>query len=263
MGRASSPLKPERPEWQSRIEERWDQVKPRAFRLTREVVPGVYQVRTRGSRAYLLVEDDITLVDTGNIGSGIRLLEGLKEIGRSADDIKHIVITHYHVDHVGGLPEIQKHVPARTAVHLLEAPQVESNEPLPNPFQHQLLAKLLERWVLRLDPGSARVDLHLSDGDTLPVLGGLRIVHAPGHTAGSISLYSPDRGLLMVGDAMQFKFGRLMPPSRLFTEDMRAATASIRKLAALDFETLCFSHFRPIVVSAGDRLREFAATLQD
>ncbi|MCK6563475.1 MAG: MBL fold metallo-hydrolase [Dehalococcoidia bacterium] len=242
-------------------QERWDEMKPAPFRLTREVLPGLYQVRTRGSRAYLIVDDEITLIDTGNPGSGIRVLKALQEIGRSPEDIKHIVITHYHIDHVGGLPELQKHVNARTGVHLAEAPHVESDEPLPNPFIHPLLARICEPYLLRQDPGSARVDVHLNDGDELPALGGMRIVHAPGHTAGSISIHFPNRGLLLVGDAMQFKFGRLMLPSRLFTQDMAAAAASVRKLATLDFDTLCFSHFRPILTGADAQVRQFAATL--
>jgi glyoxylase-like metal-dependent hydrolase (beta-lactamase superfamily II) len=146
-------------------------------------------------------------------------------------------------------------------VHLAEAPHVESEGPLPNPFQHPLLAKICEPYLRRNDPGAARVDVILDDGDELPALGGMRIVHAPGHTAGSISLHFPNRGVLLVGDAMQFKFGRLMLPSRLFTQDMAAAAESVKKLASLDFETLCFSHFRPILTGADQRVREFAQTL--
>jgi len=254
-----------RPTLQERWEEaqaRWEEKKPAPFRSAVEVLPGLYQVRTKGSKAYLIVEDDITLIDAGSIGSGSRILKAVEELGRSPSDIKHIVITHYHLDHVGGLPEIQEYVPAKTGVHLAEAPHIESESVLPNPFTHPLLAKICEPYLRWNDPGAARVDVILDDGDELPALGGMRIVHAPGHTAGSISLYFPNRGLLLVGDAMQYKFGRLMLPSRLFTQDMPAASASIQKLAALDFETLCFSHFRPILEGADKRVREFAQTLQ-
>ncbi len=243
------------------VQERWEEKKPAPFRSAIEVLPGLYQVRTRGSKAYLILDDEITLIDTGSVGSGTRVLRALDELGRSPADIKHIVITHYHMDHVGGLPEIQEHVSAKTGVHLAEAPHVESEVPLPNPFQHPLLAKICEPYLRWNDPGAARVDVVLDDGDELPALGGMRIVHAPGHTAGSISLYFPNRGVLLVGDAMQYKFGRLMLPSRLFTQDMDEAAASIRKLADLDFETLCFSHFRPILGGADQRVREFARTL--
>jgi glyoxylase-like metal-dependent hydrolase (beta-lactamase superfamily II) len=246
-----------RPAWQ----ERWEEIKPTQFRNLQQVLPGLYQVRTRGSRAYLVVDDDITLIDTGGPGSGARILQAVEELGRSPEDIKNILITHFHIDHVGGLPEIQNWVPGKTGVHLAEAPHVESDEPLPNPFMHPLLARICEPYLLRQDPGAARVDVHLRDGDELPALGGMRIVHAPGHTAGSISIHFPNRGVLLVGDAMQYKFGRLMLPSRLFTQDMSEASGSIRKLADLDFETLCFSHFRPILTGADQRVREFANTL--
>lgn len=243
------------------LRERWDEIKPDPFRTAREVLPGLYQVRTRGSRAYLVVDDEITLIDTGSPGSGTRILQALRELGRDPADIKRILITHYHIDHVGGLPEIQKFLEARTGVHLAEAPHVASHDPLPNPFQHPLLARICEPYLLRNDPGAARVDEHLDDGDELPGLGGMRVVHAPGHTAGSISIHFPERGVLIVGDAMQFKFGRLMLPSRLFTQDMTEAVASVRKLASLEFETLCFSHFRPILEGADEKVRTFANTL--
>jgi glyoxylase-like metal-dependent hydrolase (beta-lactamase superfamily II) len=124
------------------------------------------------------------------------------------------------------------------------------------------VARVLDGYLLRRDPGPARVDLMLDDGDELPVFGGMRVVHAPGHTPGSISLHFPSRGVLVVGDAMQHKLGRLMLPSKLFSQDLSEAAASIRKIATLDFGTLCFSHFRTIMNGADRRVREFARTLE-
>ncbi|WP_322797247.1 MBL fold metallo-hydrolase [Tepidiforma sp.] len=245
-----------RPAWQ----ERWNEVAPVPLRPYVEVLPGLYQVRTRGSKAYLVVEDQITVIDCGSPGSAERILQVVEMLGRSPDDIATIVITHAHFDHVGGLPELQRWVPARTGVHLADAPAIDSDEPLPNPFMNPLLARICEPYLLRNDPGRGRIDVRLRDGDVLPVFGGMRIVHMPGHTPGSIALYFPNRGAVIVGDAMQYKFGRLMLPSRLFTQDMALAAASIRKLAELDFETLCFSHFRPILSGAAPRVRELART---
>ncbi len=241
--------------------ERWQELRPEPLRPCVEVAPGLYQVRTRASRAYLAVEERITVIDTGAPGSGARILEAIRDLGRSPDDVTDIIITHGHLDHVGGLPELQRRVPARAGIHLAEAHHIDSDEPLPNPFTHPLLARICEPYLQWVDPGRARIDVFLRDGDEFPALGGMRIVHVPGHTPGSIALHFEERGVLIVGDAMQYRFGRLMLPHRLFTQDMAQAAASIRRLALLDFDTLCFSHFRPIVRDADLRVREFARAL--
>lgn len=65
----------------------------------------------------------------------------------------------------------------------------------------------------------------------------------------------------MVGDALECRGGRIGLPNAIFTADMARAKESIRRMAALDFEVLCFSHFAPIRQGAGRMLREFAAAL--
>ena len=98
----------------------------------------------------------------------------------------------------------------------------------------------------------------LDEGDVLPLLSGARVVHTPGHTPGSISLLFPEEGVLIVGDAVQRYHDRLTLPSRWFSSDMEVAKASVRKLAELDFETICFSHFEPMRQGARVALRSLA-----
>jgi glyoxylase-like metal-dependent hydrolase (beta-lactamase superfamily II) len=83
----------------------------------------------------------------------------------------------------------------------------------------------------------------------------------PGHTQGSIAML--DRDVVIVGDALERRRGRLGLPSNAFTRDMTAARASIRRLAELEFETLCLSHYAPIQGNASGALRAFASTLRD
>jgi glyoxylase-like metal-dependent hydrolase (beta-lactamase superfamily II) len=106
----------------------------------------------------------------------------------------------------------------------------------------------------------ARVDRELADGDEIDALGGMRVVHTPGHTPGSICLYCPQRRLLFTGDTAANIF-RLRPGLGWFTEDAARAKESIRKLAALDFETVFFGHGRPIQKDAALRFRRFAEKL--
>jgi glyoxylase-like metal-dependent hydrolase (beta-lactamase superfamily II) len=226
-----------------------------------EVAPRLWRVRTRGAQAYLVMDTEITVIDTGVPGSGSTILEAVHRLGRSTDEIRRILVTHFHFDHVGGLAELQQATGAATAIHVAEVAAVESKQPLPNPFMSPVLARITEPYLEFKDPGSTRVDMPLRDGDELPGLGGIRVVHTPGHTPGSISLLFRELGVVMVGDAMQFRFGRLALPNRMFTQDMDEAIGSIRKLARLDFDTLAFSHYRPINDTGREELRAFARTL--
>ena len=69
------------------------------------------------------------------------------------------------------------------------------------------------------------------------------------------------QGLLMVGDALEYKRGKLGLPSRWFTADMAQAKDSVFRMAELDFDILCFSHFPPIRKNGSELLRRFADSL--
>jgi glyoxylase-like metal-dependent hydrolase (beta-lactamase superfamily II) len=228
-----------------------------------EVIPNLYQLPLLGTGAFLLLEEQITVFDAGWRVSGRRVLEYLEYLGRSPQEISYILATHYHLDHIGGIAHIQEHSSGRVAAHELEAPFVQGRDGnrLPNPACNPTLAFLMSPVCSLLRPRQFSVDIPLKDGSRLDLLGGMEVVHSPGHTPGSISLYFPQQGLLMVGDALQCRRGRLELPSRWFSTNLAQAGESIRRLAQLDFEILCFSHFPPIKKNAARALRQFAETL--
>jgi glyoxylase-like metal-dependent hydrolase (beta-lactamase superfamily II) len=122
---------------------------------------------------------------------------------------------------------------------------------------------LIEK-TLRLPPFTAlrpafkvevdEVDIALEGGEVLSPLGGLQVVHTPGHTPGSISLFSSANKLLIVGDALN-KHGRAvrLPPKQV-SRDLEQAVDSAKKMAKLDFSILCFGHGRPLGEGAYARL---------
>lgn len=228
-----------------------------------EVASGVYQLPLFGTSSLLILEDQVTVVDSGWRGNGGRVLQALASLGRSSREISHLISTHNHLDHVGGIAQICRDCPAKVAAHQDDITPVHSSGRWmpPNPVHHPALSFLLAPVIALLKPPAFSVDIHLQHGSRLDVLGGLEVVHTPGHTPGSISLYSPGEGLLMVGDALQCKGGRLGLPARVFSADMDQARESVRRLAELDFETLCFSHFPPIKKDARKALRRFAESL--
>jgi glyoxylase-like metal-dependent hydrolase (beta-lactamase superfamily II) len=249
-----------------------------------EVAPGVVQVPVLGAQVWLLLDGPLTLVDTGTRGSGRAILRAIERLGRRPADLAAVVLTHYHPDHVGALPELLAAVRAgrapgaggqgtslaaslptpdgpQVAIHATEALFLGAPARMPNPFQPRVPRALVQPFWRHVRLGRAcRVDAPLADGDPLPGRADARLVHLPGHTPGSSAVYLPEQGVVLAGDAFEHR-GRLAPPNPRFTEDPAAARASIRKLAGLEFEALCFSHFRPLRRGAAATVRALAAEL--
>jgi glyoxylase-like metal-dependent hydrolase (beta-lactamase superfamily II) len=104
------------------------------------------------------------------------------------------------------------------------------------------------------------VDTLLQDGDVLPILGGARVAHTPGHTPGSIILHFYRLRLVIIGDLLTHG-DKLYLPSREFTVDKVKERESIRKVSSLDFDVACFGHGPPLMRNANQHLREFADTI--
>lgn len=227
----------------------------------RSILPGVVQAPLVGTSCFLLLDRRVTLIDTGFSGSAGRILRALALCRRRADEIERIVITHYHPDHLGGLAELQRLLPAKAAIHALEAPVVQSTEGPPPPFASgplRSVSRPVANRAFRYEP--VRIDEPLHDGDELPVLGGMCIVHTPGHTPGHIALYFPQMALLIAGDAMEYRAGVLSGPAPRVTADMPQAIASLGRLAQLEIDVIAFSHFPRLPLRAGEALRALVAS---
>ena len=230
-----------------------------------QVTDGVFQFRVLGARVTVLIEDGrAILVDTGLQGSLLPITGGFKDLGLSFDQIDTVVITHAHPDHCGGLAEVVDGREVPVAAHRLDADIISGTETPPNPLQNEMLARMAEPVLPKLMGRFVPVDLRLEDGDIIPFGTEVRVVHLPGHTAGSIGLHLPSKRVIIVGDALQYKFSRkLTPPSHRVTQDSEQALRSLEKLLDLDFDIICFSHFPPMRKSPRSALRamlqEYAA----
>jgi glyoxylase-like metal-dependent hydrolase (beta-lactamase superfamily II) len=235
-----------------------------------EIIPNVHLIPgMRGANAYLLLGDPLTLVDTGMPGSEGAILGYIECLDLAAADLGRIVITHHHLDHVGGLAALQRRTGAQVLAHPGDAPFISGVQP-PPPAQSavmRLLFRLLAPVFPQADP--APVDATLQDGDRLDtfappsagLLGGATVVHVPGHTPGSIALHFPSERLLICGDVINHRGSQLGPPPKPFTADMDQALASLRRLAGLEFDVLCPGHGLPLVGGAGEAVRTMVREL--
>jgi glyoxylase-like metal-dependent hydrolase (beta-lactamase superfamily II) len=216
----------------------------------------------------LVAEGEATLIDAGLPGVSAPLLAYLAEIGLPPEAIKRIIVTHHHIDHVGGLPEIIALTGAEVWAHKKDAPLIDGSTPRPAIPPERLEARLAQVPAEAREAAIARmkhmadippvpVDLRLVGGEELNLLGGVEILHAPGHTAGHLVLYLPAESLLIAGDLMRYQEGviRESPPD--FALDAAEALASARRIAAhLPFERFIGYHGGYMVSGAKKLLSE-------
>ena len=219
-----------------------------------EIVPQVYQLTIRAVNIILIVEEKLTLIDTGFVGSSARIAEFIGRLGRSVQEVGLIIITHNHFDHIGELAELRKLTGAKVAAHKAAVAGTEGELPYPAGVRRllriPLFSSMSRRFVLQPDD----VDIQLEGGDVLKPLGGLKVIHTPGHTPDSISLYSPGSRLLIVGDALVRRSKIPQIPHKMVSSDLVQAVDSVKKMVELDFDILCFGHGRPIMEGARERV---------
>jgi glyoxylase-like metal-dependent hydrolase (beta-lactamase superfamily II) len=199
------------------------------------------------------------IVDTGLPGNGTRMLDFLAAHGHAVHDLRAIVLTHADPDHSGSAAELRTLTKVPVAIHEHDAHVLAGGltprgakgalcaRSLPNRLA-RLCHELAMGVVLRLGSSRSgwralRSDLVLRDGDAVS---GLRVIHVPGHTAGSIALARED-GALFVGDAVfGDALGRAHLPPCVTALDPELARASALRLFSRGFSVLYPGHGEPV-----------------
>ena len=200
-----------------------------------EILPGLHAVKLPGCTGYLIAEQRLTLIDAGLPGARIVLDRYLRRIGRRLDELERIVCTHGHPDHIGGVREL-----AGPGVEVLIHPDDLDGVGI---SLREVLRVRDRGSILHFLTPHPGVATPVVDGDVLHVLGGLEVIHTPGHTPGSICLWAPTHRLLFTGDVLQVRRGRLTYASAIFSHDYPAARASLGRLAELDVAAIALAHY--------------------
>jgi len=189
------------------------------------------QVNLGFVNAYVLVRvKEVAVVDTGTPKNASKIEDVVRTAGLGWNAVHHVILTHYHPDHIGSVGEVLEAAAKATAyAGAADIPQIKSPRPLK------------------------------AVGDNDEVFG-LRVISTPGHTPGHICVFDPAGSLLILGDAMN-NIGKLMGPNPQYTADMAQAHQSVKKLAGLKFERAFFGHGEPIDKGASQAIAKLAGTL--
>jgi glyoxylase-like metal-dependent hydrolase (beta-lactamase superfamily II) len=214
-------------------------------------VRDLVEIQLTRVKAHLVLEPELSMIDCGYAGSGARIARAITAHGRSASDLTRVVITHGHPDHAGSARELAD-AGASVLIHPADGAILRTTwrDVVQRPTRGRLFAAMTP------EPAAYQP---IEDGDVLPMLGGLRVIHTPGHTRGSVCLYGARDRVLFVGDTLQRRFGRVSFASGLYSDDHPAARRSVKRLAKLDVETVVFSHFAPLEEGAAEVLARLAS----
>jgi glyoxylase-like metal-dependent hydrolase (beta-lactamase superfamily II) len=216
-----------------------------------EVISGVHKVEGIGiANAYLILGERIAIIDTGKSGDGQKILRYLGSLNRKPGEVSSIVLTHFHTDHCGGLGDLKRETGARVVAHELESDYISGRKPIPQ----QGFALKLAGLFLRYEP--VDVDRTVRDGERLDEFG-LRVIHTPGHTPGSICLLMEDRRVMFTGDTVGYSTGQIVGPRKTFSLDVDEALRSVRRLSEFEFDVMLGGHGEPLIGNASKKIKEW------
>jgi len=182
--------------------------------------------------AYVLIRgEEAAVVDTGTPNNASKIASVVRTANLSWDAVRHVILTHYHRDHIGSVGEVLAAAPKATAyAGAADIPEIESPRPLK------------------------------AVGDNDEVFG-LRVIATPGHTPGHICVFDAAGSLLILGDAMNNIANKLAGPNSQYSTDMTQAHQSVNKLAKLTFERAVFGHGEPIGKGASRAIAKLASMM--
>ena len=104
-----------------------------------EIVEGIHRVDEASANmahanVYLVINGkELTVIDTGTPGNAQKIVKYIQKIRYQPTDVKTIILTHFHMDHMGSAKELKDLTNAKLAVHQEDADYVSGKKPLPKP----------------------------------------------------------------------------------------------------------------------------------
>ncbi len=225
--------------------------------MARLVATGVYLLEVSwpepfGSNVYLIDDEELTLIDAGMPLPRRSLNSEITAAGYDIADLDRVLLTHYDIDHVGGLSRLDVDVPV-----YLGRPDAElvNRTWSPSWWHHKGLFHRIARRIYSL----SHVTIHpIDDGD---LIGGFRAIHTPGHNPGHMVFIHDDLDAALLGDLIWENNGEFTTPAWFDSYDTTRIAESVQRVAAERFDHACVAHGDPVSPNADTALRDFASCL--
>jgi len=225
--------------------------------MARAVIDGVTLLEVAwpepvGANAYLVDDGEVTLVDAGPPLPRRSLESEIRAAGYALEAVDRALLTHYDIDHVGGLARVDLDVPVYLGA--LDRRLVRRSWS-PSWTHHKGAFHRIARRVYPLSGTDLRA---VDDGDRI---GGFLAFHTPGHNPGHTVYIHPESGAAMLGDLVWNTTAGLVAPPWLDSYDTDRSADSIARIADQCFSAACVGHGPPLADGGGDALRAFASEL--
>lgn len=225
--------------------------------VTFNVAPGITAIdthmagRDRSTAAYLLHDEETTIVETGPTTSVEAVTEGLASLGVGPSDLANIVLTHIHLDHAGGVGRLAVAFPRATIwVHERGAPHLADPAKLVASATRVYGEERMTEWFGPVEAvGQDRLKA-IQDGERIRLRSrDLEVLYTPGHASHHVALVDSESGAVLIGDALGIHVPDL-PVLRPATPppdfDLELALDSIERIRSRATSVLLFAHFGPI-----------------
>jgi glyoxylase-like metal-dependent hydrolase (beta-lactamase superfamily II) len=221
-----------------------------------KIAPSIHRLGDKSIVNSYLVEElgEVTIIDAGVPGFYRDIPKELAAMGRTIADVRALVLTHGHTDHIGFAERLRRDQRVPVWVHEMDAALARGEVPNPSKgFGPTKLGPLLGFLWFTILRGGLRTPKLLEvatfgDGATLDVPGSPRVILTPGHTPGSAALHVPSLGALFVGDAFAtyaVTTGARGPQVAPFTAEADQAVASLPRLEAASADLVLPGHGDP------------------
>ena len=220
-----------------------------------QAAPGLYSMgQSMGGNVHAFLLDDgkeLTLIDSLFDTDAHRVIAQVDAIGKKLSDIKHIILTHAHRSHLGGVAKLQELSGAQVYAHEWESDIISGDRPSqpvslwPQPPYRVYYLQVGQYFDLSKHV-PVKVDHYVHEGDQI---GPVKVIFAAGHSPGHLSFYWPERQALIAGDAI-CTWPNLMLGWKGFLLNPKQHEQSLYKMAEYDSEVICVGHGEPITVNA-------------